>query len=240
MNIVNPVTAIPSDLIGYFPSSCPSGWAEYTGARGRYIVGTPSGGDMADTVGSALTNKEDRSVGQHNHTFSGSALSTHTHSFSGSAHDHEFAGDALGTHTHTFNGSSMGSHNHTQSAHNHPFRGVNNNASASSFYSDSVLASSTGPSTVTGTGFRGSSNVTLASESISNTTPTNNAISAGTPAGSIVAITGGTPSGDIDNATAAGTNAAITAGTPSGTIGNAGSVASTAAPYIQLICCKKN
>lgn len=240
MNISNPATSIPSALTAYFPDSCPSGWSEYTSARGRYIVGLPSGGTKEGTQGTALSNVQNRPVGQHNHSFSGSALGTHTHTFSGSAHDHEFAGSELGTHGHSFSGTGLGTHNHTQNAHNHPFRGVNNNATTSSFYSDSVLASSTGPSTVTGTGFRGSDNVTLASTSISNTTPTNNAIGAGTPAGTNAAITAGTPAGEIDNATAAGTNAAITAGTPAGSIANDGAVAATNAPYIQLICCVKD
>ena len=178
MNIVHPVTAIPSDLIGYFPSSCPSGWAEYTGARGRYIVGTPSGGDMGDTVGTALTNKESRVSGQHTHTFSGSALATHTHSFSGSA---------------------LGTHNHTQNAHSHT---IPTGADAS-------------PSTSNYSGATGS----YSDGSTASTTATNIAISAGTPAGSNASVTGGTP---------AGTNSTI------------GSVANTNAPYIQLICCKKN
>jgi len=59
----------PSGLIAYFTGSCPSGWSEYTSARGRYIVGTPSGGTGQGTAGTALTNQENRPVGQHFHTF---------------------------------------------------------------------------------------------------------------------------------------------------------------------------
>ena len=220
MNIVNPQTSVPSDLVAYFPSSCPSGWSEYTAVRGRYIVATPSGGDMGDTVGSALTNKQDRAVGQHNHTFSGSALS---------AHGHNFSGDTLATHNHSFSGSGMGSHGHTQSAHNHPFRMVNNNGLGSSAYSDSVLTSSSSGSQANTR--RTSDNVTIRSSTISNTTPSINGASAGTPSGTNSAITAGTPSG---------TNATQSGGTPSGTVGNTGTATSTNAPYIQLICCKKN
>jgi len=56
----------PSGAILYFnATACPSGWSEYTTARGLYIVGRVSGGTLATAVGSALTNQENR---------------THTHS----------------------------------------------------------------------------------------------------------------------------------------------------------------
>jgi len=48
-------------------ASCPSGWSEYTNARGRYVVGLPSGGTLAGTAGTALSNLENRAVGQHTH-----------------------------------------------------------------------------------------------------------------------------------------------------------------------------
>lgn len=48
--------------------SCPSGSAEYTAARGFYIVGLPSGGTSATSVGTALTNLENRAAGQHLHS----------------------------------------------------------------------------------------------------------------------------------------------------------------------------
>lgn len=48
-------------------SSCPSGWTEFTAARGRYIVALPSGGTLASTTGTALTDLENRAVGQHTH-----------------------------------------------------------------------------------------------------------------------------------------------------------------------------
>jgi len=58
---------VTAGLIAYFEDSCPSGWTEYTGGRGRYVVGTPSGGTDQGTVGTALSNVENRSVGQHSH-----------------------------------------------------------------------------------------------------------------------------------------------------------------------------
>ena len=70
---------VPSGVIAFMAGSCPSGWSEYTAARGRYVVGVPSGGTVAGTQGTALTNQENRAVGQHTHTFSGSALGNHNH-----------------------------------------------------------------------------------------------------------------------------------------------------------------
>jgi|CXWL01.1.fsa_nt_gi hypothetical protein len=49
-------------------ASCPAGSAEYTTARGFYIVGLPSGGTSATSVGTALTNLENRAAGQHLHS----------------------------------------------------------------------------------------------------------------------------------------------------------------------------
>jgi len=48
-------------------SSCPSGWSEVTSARGRVLVGLPPAGTLAATVGTELSNEENRSVGQHGH-----------------------------------------------------------------------------------------------------------------------------------------------------------------------------
>lgn len=57
---------VPKGLIAYTASSsAPTGWAEYTAARGRCIVGVPSGGTLAGTVGTALTNQQNKT---HSHT----------------------------------------------------------------------------------------------------------------------------------------------------------------------------
>lgn len=78
---VIPIT--PSGMIAFFTGSCPTGWTEYTTARGRYIVGTPSGGTAEGTKGTALSDLEDRAVGQHTHTFAGDALADHDHDLKG-------------------------------------------------------------------------------------------------------------------------------------------------------------
>jgi len=50
-------------------SSCPTGWSEFTQARGRYIVGLPSGGTLGGTAGTILSNLENRPAGKHDHRF---------------------------------------------------------------------------------------------------------------------------------------------------------------------------
>jgi len=56
-----------SGMIAPFAAACPTGWTEYTAAQGRYVVGVPDGGTVAGTAGTALTDLENRAVGQHNH-----------------------------------------------------------------------------------------------------------------------------------------------------------------------------
>jgi len=69
---------IPSNAVMFFATStCPSGWTEFTAARGRYLVGLPLGGTASGTVGTALSNQENRPVGQHTHATNDPA---HTHS----------------------------------------------------------------------------------------------------------------------------------------------------------------
>ena len=62
--------SVPQNLVAYRASgvSTPSGWSEYTSVRGRMIVGLPSGGTDGNTVGTALTNSQDKSKElSHNH-----------------------------------------------------------------------------------------------------------------------------------------------------------------------------
>lgn len=77
---------MPSTIGGEFPangvayttdSSAPSGWTEYTSARGRVIVGLPSGGTMAGTVGTALSN-----LGEPTHTHTYTGVPYHRHAIS--------------------------------------------------------------------------------------------------------------------------------------------------------------
>ncbi|MCL4339430.1 hypothetical protein M1271_07135 [Patescibacteria group bacterium] len=63
-------TGIPSGMVAFFNlSSCPSGWTDLTASYGgRYVVANPSGGTLAATVGTALSNTENRPTGQHTHS----------------------------------------------------------------------------------------------------------------------------------------------------------------------------
>jgi len=68
------------NMVGYRASSTSTltGWSEYTSARGRMIVGLPSGGTDGGTVGTALTNAQDKSKSiAHDHT-----MSSHKHTVS--------------------------------------------------------------------------------------------------------------------------------------------------------------
>lgn len=60
--------SIAPNLVMYSSAgSCPIGWGEYTAARGLYVVGLQSGGTNVATVGTALTNTENRATGVHSH-----------------------------------------------------------------------------------------------------------------------------------------------------------------------------
>jgi len=74
---------IPAGAVMYFNlAACPAGWTELTAARGRYVVGLPSSGTLAGTVGTALTNTENRPAGGHTHTINDPG---HSHPIRGSA-----------------------------------------------------------------------------------------------------------------------------------------------------------
>jgi len=59
-------SGVPSGAVMFFNlASCPDDWSEFTSGRGLYLVGLPSGGTLAGTAGTALTDQENRAVGQH-------------------------------------------------------------------------------------------------------------------------------------------------------------------------------
>ncbi len=68
----------PKNLIAFTTDSvAPAGWTENTASRGFVIAGLPSGGTVAGTVGTALTNVQNKST---NHVHTG-AVHTHTGSY---------------------------------------------------------------------------------------------------------------------------------------------------------------
>lgn len=122
---VNPPTGSGtlSSMIVLFAGPCPTGWTEYTAARGRTVVGTPSGGTSTGTVGTAFTNLANRTitnVPSHFHAVDPPNTGTsgdggHTHSYEGWnwAGTHGGAGDwpAQTAGSRTTGGG--GSHSHT-------------------------------------------------------------------------------------------------------------------------------
>lgn len=79
---------VPANLIAHYNgTTAPSGWTEATAVRGRTIVGLPLSGTGAGTVGTALTNVEDRT-----HTHTGPS---HTHT--GPSHQHEMLSGYAGS-----------------------------------------------------------------------------------------------------------------------------------------------
>lgn len=87
---------MPTGAIVYSTAgSCPGGYTEYTAGQGRYVVSI-NGGSTTTTVGTALTNTENRPVGTHNHTASESVSPTagsHTHTFNDATHTHTVLGE---------------------------------------------------------------------------------------------------------------------------------------------------
>jgi hypothetical protein len=82
-------TSAPAGLVSFFErGSCPSGWTELTTARGRYLVGRVAGGTLGGTVGTALTNLQDRPVGRHTHGVSDPG---HSHGVTDPGHSHFFS-----------------------------------------------------------------------------------------------------------------------------------------------------
>ncbi len=77
---------VPSGAVMFFDTAvCPTGWTELTEANGRYLVGLPAGGTLGTTVGAALTDGENRAVGQHSHAV---ADPGHTHTLTDPGHSH--------------------------------------------------------------------------------------------------------------------------------------------------------
>ena len=67
---------LPKHAVSAFNlQSCPSpGWKEYTQSRGRYIVGLQPNGKLGKTVGSELSDSENRPAGRHTHKYKDSQM----------------------------------------------------------------------------------------------------------------------------------------------------------------------
>lgn len=73
----------PGSIIFFDGTTCPTGYGEVTAARGRVIVGLVSGGTLARTVDTALSNGQ--STG-HSHSYS--EVPAHSHGLSDPGHRH--------------------------------------------------------------------------------------------------------------------------------------------------------
>lgn len=114
---------LPAGAVVFFNvETCPDGWTEMTGLRGRVPVGLPSGGLVGATVGSDLPDEGLRTISQvPSHTHSVNPPSANT--TSGGSHTHSVDPPSTnttsgGSHTHSVNPPSTnttsgGSHTHT-------------------------------------------------------------------------------------------------------------------------------
>lgn len=82
---------VPANIVMFVAGPCPTGWAHYAAADGRYIVGTPAAGTNELTVGTALAAGENRATGTHTHTHTESlsvSVTAHSHSVTDPSHAH--------------------------------------------------------------------------------------------------------------------------------------------------------
>lgn len=83
--LISAALAQPAGMVSAFNGACPAGWTEVSAAQGRAIVGLPSGGTLAGTVGTALTNLQDKT---HTHTYTDVVNHTHTVNVTDPGHNH--------------------------------------------------------------------------------------------------------------------------------------------------------
>lgn len=81
---------VPAGALVFFATSvCPTGWSPFSAAAGRALVGMPSGGQIAGTSGTPLTDVESRT---HTHEVDRNGF-TGTATYDGQ-HDHQWLADA--------------------------------------------------------------------------------------------------------------------------------------------------
>lgn len=67
--VEGPAGPVQPGLVAFFATAaCPSGWTDYSTAAGRYLVGAHPNGAIEATVGTALSDQQNRSTGTHSHT----------------------------------------------------------------------------------------------------------------------------------------------------------------------------
>ena len=233
---------VPEHTVAFLAAlTCPDGWVT-----------------LAETVGTALTNREARSSGSHAHSFSDSDTISfsHTHGFSDSdtisfAHSHSFSdSDSFNlAHSHTFSDSDTINTNHNHSfsdninhnhafsdtdsiniAHNHSFSANSGNPTAN--HTHGYTRNNTDPFRVTsqqsGTSVFGNRDASSTTTGVS--VGHQHSVSGTTGNG------GGSETVTISGTTGSGGGSETV--TISGTTGSGGS-SSTPAPYVQLLACRR-
>ena len=74
--------SLPAGIIVFTAGACPATWTEYAAAQGFAVVGLVAGGTAAGTVGTALTNLQDKT---HAHTYTDVVNHTHPENVPSSA-----------------------------------------------------------------------------------------------------------------------------------------------------------
>ena len=256
---------VPEHTVAFLAAlTCPDGWVAHAAAQGRYVVGVHDGGTLAETVGTALTNREARSSGSHAHSFSDSDTISfsHTHGFSDSdtiAHNHGFStrtGGTTANHTHGYDrtGASTRSGSGSGSAAISALQFDDQTTNGASQTHQHDLSGTTGSGggtvSISGTTGSGGGSETV---SISGTTGGGGGTSSGTTgsgggsetvsiSGTTVSISGttgtGGGSGTIDISGTTGTGGGTETVSIGGTTGSGGS-STTPAPYLQLLACRR-
>ena len=256
---------VPEHTVAFLAAlTCPDGWVAHAAAQGRYVVGVHDGGTLAETVGTALTNREARSSGSHAHSFSDSDTISfsHAHSFSDSdtisfSHTHGFSdSDTISfAHTHSFSDNINHTHsfsdniNHTHSfsdtdsiAHNHGFSTRTGGTTANHTHGYDRTGASTRSGS--GSGSAAISALQFDDQTSNGASQTHQHDLSGTTGsgGGTVSISGttggggGTDTVSISGTTTSGGGSATV--DISGTTGSGGS-SSTPAPYVQLLACRR-
>jgi microcystin-dependent protein len=102
-NITEDGVEIFTGVIAAFNGSCPTGWTEYTDARGRAVIGAGQG--------SGLTDRPLASTGgEETHVLTESEMPSHTHIQN--AHSHSASSGSAGDHSHSGTTDSAGNHRH--------------------------------------------------------------------------------------------------------------------------------
>ena len=205
---------------------------------GRPVVGVHDGGTLAETVGTALTNREARSSGSHAHSFSDSDTISfsHTHSFSDTdsiAHNHGFStrtGGTTANHTHGYDRTEVntrsGSGSGSAAISALEFNDQTTNGASQTHQHDLSGTTGSGGGTVSISGTTGGGGGTS-----SGTTGGGGGTSSGTTGGG-----GGSDTVSISGTTTSGGGSATV--DISGTTGSGGS-SSTPAPYVRLLACRR-